>query len=50
MFPWLFLLSFLFEITLTNIYLNLNGFFTLKVPKCEREKFASWAEGLNFDE
>src|SRR6266545_1505420 len=29
-----FLLSFLPEITLTNIYLNLTGLFTLKVPKC----------------
>ena len=29
-----FLLSFLLEITLTNIYLNLNGLSTPKVPKC----------------
>src|SRR5882757_2725973 len=29
-----FILSFLLEITLTNIYLNLNGIFMPKVPKC----------------
>ena len=40
------LLSFLLEITLTNIYLNLNGLSMLKVPKCMLPVMTS-ANGLS---